>query len=235
MEAAEENYDDITNLAFKELTLEIMEDAVADFCNSVHRALSYGYFPLEETFVRGGVFEVYNIENYNNECAAYLPGSDIHGNFKGGAECTNLCPVCQVRVSSSRFAPHLSNCMGFGRPRRNTIKRTTIDAEDSDSEDVDEGDNYNSKKKKKEKATRRKGRGRGNDTPQVSEANLANMSPEKLKEYLSQVFQNCGVIGRSGRFCRNSLKCSMHDDHHRREVRIPFWANLVISQQMIVT
>ncbi|KAF8763407.1 Ataxin-7-like protein 3 like protein [Argiope bruennichi] len=53
--------------------------------------------------------------------------------------------------------------------------------------------------------------------PSAAEANYSEMTIETIRDCLSQM---CGVISeRTGRFCRNTLKCSMHVDDQRREVR----------------
>ncbi|KAI8451648.1 hypothetical protein BY996DRAFT_6416182 [Phakopsora pachyrhizi] len=47
-----------------------------------------------------------------------------NGNEKTNSEVVNDCPVCGREVASSRFAPHLSKCLGIGGRRPAAIKKT---------------------------------------------------------------------------------------------------------------
>ncbi|GFY76144.1 SCA7 domain-containing protein [Trichonephila inaurata madagascariensis] len=56
-------------------------------------------------------------------------------------------------------------------------------------------------------------------------ANFREMTADGIRQCLSQM---CGVISeRTGRFCRNTLNCSMHDVVQRREVRDLFLGSAV--------
>ncbi|CAL1262803.1 unnamed protein product [Larinioides sclopetarius] len=210
-------------LAFQTILNEIIEDVISDLCFKVHRGVKLGYFPLHEYILKDNEFEIYNASQENGSRVYHSKGSDIFGHFKG-SQTLLCCPRCQKKLCSSRFAPHLYNCMGFGRRlygKRSTTKRPTLDMYESDhDEDENSSDcNSSSRKRRKGKNTRRKVKGKNSDSfvSSSSEANYTEMTQENIRDCLSQM---CGVISeRTGRFCRNTLKCSMHVDDQRREVR----------------
>ncbi|GFQ84980.1 SCA7 domain-containing protein [Trichonephila clavata] len=154
--------------------------------------------------------------------------SDMLGNFKG-SQAVVPCPVCKIGICSSRFAPHLYCCMGYGRKKRNASKRFK-DMFESDHDDDENGSDCSSRKRKKGKSTRKRVRkGQRGDyfsgSLTSSEANFREMTTDGIRECLSQM---CGVISeRTGRFCRNTLNCSMHDVGQRREVRDLFLGSAV--------
>ncbi|XP_055934923.1 ataxin-7-like protein 3 isoform X2 [Argiope bruennichi] len=209
--------------AFVKILHELIDDVLADFCFNVHRSMKLGYFPMQEYVLKDKDFELYKPSQENDSQAFNNSGCDIFGHYKGST--TNLCcPCCDKKLCSSRYAPHLYQCMGFGRRvqgKRKTTKRVDLDMFQSDhDDDYNSSDcNSSSRKRRRGKNTRRKVKGKNSDTfvPSAAEANYSEMTIETIRDCLSQM---CGVISeRTGRFCRNTLKCSMHVDDQRREVR----------------
>ncbi|GFT51986.1 SCA7 domain-containing protein [Nephila pilipes] len=223
MELAYSDHDDEDSLkpsnlmekTYDGLLEEIVDDVFSDLCFSVHRGIKLGYYPIHEYVVRNRKFEVYDASRDGHDM-----GSDILGNFKGSQKVVP-CPCCKIGICSSRFAPHLYCCMGYGRAKRNASKRFK-DMYESDHDDDENGSDSSSRKKKKGKSTRkrvRKGQRGDNSSGALTsnEANFTEMTTDDIRECLSQM---CGVISeRTGRFCRNTLNCSMHDGEQRREVR----------------
>lgn len=98
----------------------------------------------------------------------------IQHNLKKIPEC--VCPYCESAVAAQKFAPHLANCMGMGRPTRsrNATRKVVTDSKDRDtsfmeitSEDEDDDDLSFGEKRRKKK-TKSKGKKTKNTTPKKS-------------------------------------------------------------------
>ncbi|GFU08138.1 SCA7 domain-containing protein [Nephila pilipes] len=120
---------------------EIVFDVFSDICFSVHREVKLGYYPMHEYVIRDKKFEIYDASRDGHGI-----GSDILGNFKGSQKVIS-CPCCKIGICTSRFAPHLLDCMGRGRAKRNSSNRFT-DMYESDHDDENVPDCEIRKKKK---------------------------------------------------------------------------------------
>ncbi|GFS50607.1 SCA7 domain-containing protein [Trichonephila inaurata madagascariensis] len=148
--------------AFDGLLEEIANDVFSDLCFDIHRGVKFGYYPVNEYVVREGRFQVYDPAR-----DGFDVGSDILANFKG-SQAVVPCPVCKIGICSSRFAPHLYCCMGYGRKKRNASKRFK-DMFESDHDDDENGSDFSSRKRKKGKNTRKRvRRGQRGDCKYIS-------------------------------------------------------------------
>ncbi|CAH7690836.1 hypothetical protein PPACK8108_LOCUS26303 [Phakopsora pachyrhizi] len=104
-----------------------MDDLVKSLLNGLLEEFIWRAAILEHKRARG--FQTFL--NQQGKSTVYLPPYQSvlkpeirNGNEKTNSEVVNDCPVCGREVASSRFAPHLSKCLGIGGRRPAAIKKT---------------------------------------------------------------------------------------------------------------
>ncbi|KAF8566192.1 hypothetical protein P879_06224 [Paragonimus westermani] len=89
----------------RELVDELIDSCILDGILTMHRAIKLGYFHV--------IAPEAPAEEERTDCGAG-PNSTGRDNSTKTTGCCR-CVKCHSKVAATRFAPHLSNCMGLGR------------------------------------------------------------------------------------------------------------------------
>ncbi|CAL8075904.1 unnamed protein product [Calicophoron daubneyi] len=120
----------------QEVVENLIDSCIMDDIFSMHRAIKLGYFHI-----------IAPEEPTENTVAAPTTGRSGNGSGRDGSSklagsCCR-CIKCHSKVAATRFAPHLSNCMGLGRnSSRRANKRIAEQQRLEDYDDDFEDSNY---------------------------------------------------------------------------------------------
>ncbi|VDM21250.1 unnamed protein product [Hydatigera taeniaeformis] len=118
------------NAAFCSIIDELIDSCVMEDVLHLHRAIKLGYSHLILT-------DAEDADGGESDSALLHPSSRSDSVNRFSACCR--CVKCHCKVAATRYASHLSNCMGLGRnSSRRANKRIAEQQRFEDSDDVDD-------------------------------------------------------------------------------------------------
>ncbi|KAG8192652.1 hypothetical protein JTE90_009683 [Oedothorax gibbosus] len=189
----------------QELFHEMVEDLVLQTCFKVHRAMRFGYFALDEYIVQDGDYILHDVPPTSTNDPKHHDLLALAASSKKPSHIN--CPHCKRKLGTNRFAPHLNSCMGEGG-RQNKDRNAKRNCQTYESGDDDDDEDYSDSGKKKKK--------KGKNQRKTNKTSVKGKTVQ-INVFLSQ---KCGVVSRKSKsMCNNTLKCSIHSDEQRREIR----------------
>ncbi|KAM7536726.1 hypothetical protein Aperf_G00000087501 [Anoplocephala perfoliata] len=121
----------VEDVAIQSIIDELIDSCVMDDIMCIHRSLKLGYSHLLLSSPEDTV-------NGDNESTSHNSFTKSDSNTRSSSLCVR-CAKCNSRVAATRYASHLSNCMGLGRnSSRRANKRIAEQQRFEDSDDVEE-------------------------------------------------------------------------------------------------
>lgn len=97
----------IEDVAIQSIIDELIDSCVMDDIMCIHRSLKLGYSHLL-------LSNPEDVVDRDNESASHNSFSKSDSGTRFSSLCVR-CAKCNSRVAATRYASHLSNCMGLGR------------------------------------------------------------------------------------------------------------------------